>query len=296
MNREDLIKKWLDHNLNAEEKNAFEALDDHADIVKLTESLKGFKAPDYNTIEEFENIKTKLNTQKTTSIIKPLLRLAAVLLIGFSVFYFTSNLDTNITTTIAQQTTIDLPDASTVKLNASSKLSYNKNKWETNREVYLEGEAFFRVAKGSTFDVKTKHGLVQVLGTEFNVKQYDNFFEVTCFEGLVAVTYNNESLNLKPGNRFKVIDNKVITSETEAATKPSWTASESSFESVPLKYVIDELQRQYPITIDNNSINTEQLFTGSFTHNDLDLALKSITLPLNITYSKNDTVIILKRE
>lgn len=64
MNREDLIKKWLDHNLNAEEKNAFEALDDHADIVKLTESLKGFKAPDYNTIEEFENIKTKLNTKK----------------------------------------------------------------------------------------------------------------------------------------------------------------------------------------------------------------------------------------
>lgn len=296
MNREDLIKKWLDHNLNAEEKNAFEALDDHADIVKLTESLKGFKAPDYNTIEEFENVKTKLNTQKTTSIIKPLLRLAAVLLIGFSVFYFTSNLDTNITTTIAQQTTIDLPDASTVKLNASSKLSYNKNKWETNREVYLEGEAFFKVAKGSTFDVKTKHGLVQVLGTEFNVKQYDNFFEVTCFEGLVAVTHNNESLKLKPGNRFKVIDNKVITSETEAATKPSWTASESSFKSVPLKYVIDELQRQYPITIDNNSINTEQLFTGSFTHNDLDLALKSITLPLNITYSKNDTVIILKRE
>lgn len=225
-----------------------------------------------------------------------MLRLAAVLLIGFSVFYFTSNLDTNITTTIAQQTTIDLPDASTVKLNASSKLSYNKNKWETNREVYLEGEAFFKVAKGSTFDVKTKHGLVQVLGTEFNVKQYDNFFEVTCFEGLVAVTYNNESLNLKPGNRFKVIDNKVIKSETEAATKPSWTASESSFKSVPLKYVIDELQRQYPITIDNNSINTEQLFTGSFTHNDLDLALKSITLPLNITYSKNDTVIILKRE
>lgn len=296
MNREDLIKKWLDHNLNAEEKKAFEALDDHADIVKLTESLKGFKAPDYNTIEEFENVKTKLNTQKTTSIIKPLLRLAAVLLIGFSVFYFTSNLDTNITTTIAQQTTIDLPDASTVKLNASSKLSYNKNKWETNREVSLEGEAFFKVAKGSTFDVKTKHGLVQVLGTEFNVKQYDNFFEVTCFEGLVAVTYNNESLKLKPGNRFKVIDNKIITSETEAATKPSWTASESSFKSVPLKYVIDELQRQYPITIDNNSINTEQLFTGSFTHNNLDLALKSITLPLNITYSKNDTVIILKRE
>jgi Fe2+-dicitrate sensor, membrane component len=65
-----------------------------------------------------------------------------------------------------------------VNLNSSSQLSYSKNKWDSKREVTLNGEAFFKVSKGSTFDVITLNGKVSVLGTQFNVKQRENYFEV----------------------------------------------------------------------------------------------------------------------
>ena len=154
MNREDLIKKWLDHNLNLEEQTAFEALDDYEDLVKLSKSLKGFKAPGYKEEPEFKNIKTLLKSKSNSNWLRPLLKVAAVLLFGLSVFYYNSKLNTTIETLVAQQTIIELPDASKVELNALSNLTYNKSKWDKKRQVILDGEAFFRVAKGAKFDVK----------------------------------------------------------------------------------------------------------------------------------------------
>ena len=296
MNREDLIKKWLDHNLNLEEQTAFEALDDYEDLVKLSKSLKGFKAPGYKEEPEFKNIKTLLKSKSNSNWLRPLLKVAAVLLFGLSVFYYNSKLNTTIETLVAQQTLIELPDASKVELNALSNLTYNKSKWDKKRQVILDGEAFFRVAKGAKFDVKTNQGIVSVLGTEFNVKQRENYFEVTCFEGLVAVTYNKNTVKLKPGNRFAVIDGEIIANEKENKTQPSWTKSESAFTNRPFKFVINEFQRHYNIKIETNKVDTELLFTGGFPHKDIDLALKSITLPLGITYSKTKTVIVLKGE
>jgi hypothetical protein len=44
MNREELIKKWLDNNLNSEERNAFEKLEDYTELIQLDSALKAFKA------------------------------------------------------------------------------------------------------------------------------------------------------------------------------------------------------------------------------------------------------------
>ena len=296
MNREDLIKKWLDHNLNPEEQIAFEALEDYKDLVKLSESTKEFSAPEYKKDTEFISLEKQLKSRLASNWLKPLLKFAAVLILGMSVFYYTSKLNTTIDTLVAQQTSIELPDASKVELNALSSLTYNKSKWDKKRQVILEGEAYFKVAKGAKFDVKTNQGIISVLGTEFNVKQRENYFEVTCFEGLVAVTYNKNTVKLRPGNRFAVIDGEIIANEKENKTQPSWTKSESAFTNRPFKFVINEFQRHYNIKIETNKVDTELLFTGGFPHKDIDLALKSITLPLGITYSKTKTVIVLKGE
>ncbi len=296
MQREELIKKWLDHNLSSEEQKAFERLEDYKQIVRLNTSLQNFKAPDYSVDSELETVKNKLNKNTQKQWLKPLLKLVAVLVVGFGVYYFTADDNVKIDTLIAQQKDVTLPDASSVKLNAVSELQYSHGNWDNTREVFLNGEAFFKVAKGAKFDVKTKNGIVSVLGTEFNVKQRNSVFEVTCFEGSVAVTYNNENITLKPGQKFAVIDGKIIANEKEKNRIPKWTANESSFSSRPLRLVINELQRQYDITVKLDDVDDSQLFTGSFTHNNLDLALKSITLPLGINYSKTNDVIVLKNE
>jgi hypothetical protein len=65
---------------------------------------------------------------------------------------------------------------------------------------------------------------------------------------------------------------------------------------MPYKEVIAEFERQYNVAINANTIDTTQLFTGSFAHNNIDIAIKAITLPLHLTYSKTNSTITLKRE
>ena len=59
---------------------------------------------------------------------------------------------------------------------------------------------------------------------------------------------------------------------------------ESSFKSVPLKYVLDEFERQHDIAVETQNIDLEQLFTGTFSNSDTNLALKSISVPSQIKF------------
>mgnify|MGYP003631076703 FL=1 len=298
MNREELIKKWLDNNLSTRELNAFKQLKDYKNLIQMNTALKDFKSPQFFIENNYKTLKSKLkpNDSKTNQWFKPLLRLAAILALGFSIYYYTTTLDAKFNTNIAQQTTIKLPDTSTVNLNANTTLTFNEKHWSKNREVRLYGEAFFKVAKGQKFDVITDEGLVSVLGTQFNVKQRQSHFEVTCYEGLVAVTHNNKTVKLKPGFTFQIIDGKLLANEKENTAQPSWLRGESSFKSVPLKYVISEFENQYNLKITTDNVDTSRLFTGSFTHKNLELALQSVTKPLNLSYDKSGKSILLKRE
>ena len=71
---------------------------------------------------------------------------------------------------------------------------------------------------------------------------------------------------------------------------------ESNFKETPLKHVIAELENYYELSVAVDDADAERIFTGSFTHKNLDLALQSITIPLNLSYSKSGTSIVLKRE
>ncbi|WP_317192054.1 FecR family protein [Snuella sedimenti] len=297
MDREFLISKWLNNDLNDQELEAFKALEDYDDLMKLTHSLQAFKADDYDTSKELERTLSAIrSSKKQTSWLKSFMRIAAILVICFGIYHYTTTLDTSVSTTMAQKTTISLPDASSVTLNAKSSIVFNKKSWKHERDIRLEGEAFFKVAKGETFNVITKSGTVTVYGTQFNVKQRKNYFEVICYEGLVGVTHNSQETKLKPGDSFLIIDGKLIAKEKESQPSPSWLHNESTFKSLPYKEVLAEFERQYNVNITTKNIDTKQLFSGSFAHNNLDVALQSITLPLQVTYSKVNNTIILTRE
>ena len=296
MNREELIKKWLDNDLSSEELKAFNALDDAQELNKLSNSIRAFKAPEYDTSEVFTSIKQTIASSQTKPSInwtKQLLRIAAIFVIGFSLYYYTTTLDTNISTTIAEKTSIELPDASMVTINALTDISFNTKQWQSKRIVKLNGEAYFKVAKGAKFDVETPSGIVSVLGTQFNVKYRDNLFEVVCYEGSVNVNFNATNTILKPGDSFLLLDGKIIATEKENTQNPSWINNQSYFKSMPLSYVLNEFERQYNITIESQQIDTKQVYTGSFVHDNMELALKSITLPLNIKFSKKDSSTIV---
>ena len=298
MNQEELLYKWLNHELDAEELEAFKKLEEYDALMKLSNGTKGFKAPEYNTSDELQAVLLRIQPKKSRkkNWLPIAMSIAAVFVFCVGFYYYSTTLDTTFKTLASQKETIELPDASSVTLNAMSKLSFNESNWNDNREVLLNGEAYFKVAKGSKFEVKTANGIVTVLGTQFNIKQRNDYFEVVCYEGLVKVNYDTYHVNLTPRNRFLIRDGKLITTEKETISAPSWIKNYSRFKSIPFKEVLAEFERQYDLKIDLKSVDGSQLFTGSFTHEDLETALKSITLPLQLTYSKTNRTITLKRD
>ena len=129
------------------------------------------------------------------------LQVAAVFLAGFTVSWFIFKVFpaaeenvrayNEIVTPLGSRTTINLSDGSEVILNAGSKLRYPRNFSRKNREVYLEGEAFFNIHKDAAnkFLVITPYMNIKVYGTRFNIKAYatDRTVETTLVEGRISV-------------------------------------------------------------------------------------------------------------
>ncbi|MCB0465875.1 MAG: FecR family protein, partial [Aequorivita sp.] len=284
--------------LNDSEKEAFEKLDDFEINQAIIENAGYFKVSNFSEIDNFETFKKRYNSHKKPvkklQWLNPLLKIASVLVIAFGLYFilFQNNI-TQVKTAAGEKITLALPDESQVVLNALSSIQYNPKKWNKKRSLSLDGEAYFKVAKGEKFDVVTENGVVTVVGTQFNVKNRPNFFEVKCFEGSVSVVSDTIKRLLHPGQTYRITNHKFSEGTTASAT-PKWTANMSDFESVPFKEVLAEMERQYNIKIINKNVNVDRLFTGGFVHHDLENALISITQPMNMTYelSSSNQVII----
>mgnify|MGYP006402097109 FL=1 len=286
--QENYLAKWLSGELSEQELREFEASEAYASFQKLKEASSGLQAPDFDVDQALLRFKEE-HMAKAPKVIslnpfRKFLRVAAVIAILLTGSYFYINsLNEKVTTGFAERSEVILPDNSELFLNADSRISYSEKNWDNQRNIKLDGEAFFKVAKGKKFTVSTEQGTVTVLGTQFNVENRKGIFEVTCYEGLVSVTHNGKEIKLPAGNSYVVINGKQVTG-TPKGTQPSWMNNESSFESIPLKYVFAELERQFDVQVNTENINTDLLFTGSFNNTDLNMALKSISTPSQTRY------------
>ena len=286
--QENYLAKWLSGELSEQELQEFEASEAYASFQKLKEASSGLQAPDFDVDQALLRFKEEHMAKEPKVIslnpFRKFLRVAAVIAILLTGSYFYINsLNEKVTTGFAERSEVILPDNSELFLNADSRISYSEKNWDNQRNIKLDGEAFFKVAKGKKFTVSTEQGTVTVLGTQFNVENRKGIFEVTCYEGLVSVTHNGKEVKLPAGNSYVVINGKQVTGTPEG-TQPSWMNNESSFESIPLKYVFAELERQFDVQVNTENINTDLLFTGSFNNTDLNMALKSISTPSQTRY------------
>lgn len=302
MKKEKEILKWLNGELSAEEIEDLKQSEDFETIEKIAHYSAHLATPKVDAREALASLKSRKLTKKEPKVRTLHFRTffkvaAAVVVLLTSAYFLFFNSTQSFETGIAQTKSFQLPDNSEVLLNASSKITFNEKNWDKKRDLTLEGEAYFQVQKGKTFSVKTADGVVKVLGTHFDVKQRDNYYEVSCYEGLVSVTYNNTTVKLPPGKSFRVINKQIEKTDDFDAQTPSWLQKESSFTRVPLNQVIAELERQYDIKIETQGIDTSKLFTGGFTHTNQKTALESITIPLQLSYTiKGKTVTLYQYE
>jgi transmembrane sensor len=296
MKEKDLFKMWLNHELEKEALEAFEQSDAFNGFKKLHKAAQHFKTPAFNVVNNYDSISTALDKkkQKPIAIFRIVSGLAAVFIALFGLFYFFNTPSTS--TYVAEngeRKEVVLPDTSKVILNAASSISFDENSWDNSRELILDGEAYFKVAKGKIFRVTTSQGTVTVLGTQFIVKNRPDFFEVVCYEGAVKVNVKNETYKLTLGNSIRIQNNEIKKSNI-LAKQPSWLGSKSIFSDIPLANVLNEMERQYNITFINTSIDTSVRYSGNFTHNNLNTALQSITIPLNLEFEINGRKVLLK--
>lgn len=300
MGKEDIIQKWLNDTLSETEKKSFEQSEDYKVLTTIWEELKVAQAPAFYTEKELKKFKhtRKSSEEISVSWMKPWMRIAAsfllVSLLGYFLYQYSfSNSRVKLSD---YQTEFFLPDSSIVILNKDSELSYSEEDWQENREVQLLGEAFFKVKTGSKFDVETSEGLVSVVGTEFTVQQRKSFFQVSCHEGRVSVSTKSDTTLLVEGKAYQLKKNKSLVYEIPKLKAPSWLHGESSFYKVPLTIVIQELERQYDVSINSREISLDGTYTGSFPHQNLKLALDAVIIPSGYSYEISDNKVRLLGE
>tara|TARA_Y100001972_G_scaffold127014_2_gene182489 strand:- start:1701 stop:2600 length:900 start_codon:yes stop_codon:yes gene_type:complete len=295
-NDDTFLARWLNNELSPKEKADFEASEAFKTYEKIIAGTNLFESPqNYKADEMLEAIMTSKQDAVNGSRRNWFYGIAAtivLLIIGYLAFDQLN--EVSYTAQNGEKTTIELPDGSTVALNAGSEISHDRWNWSDNRSVYLNGEAFFDVVKGSTFKVETTMGSVTVLGTEFNVKVSGNYFEVACYEGSVRVQTSSDSTILKAFEGFRQIQNQTK-SVAVKQSEPTWINNESTFDNIPAEYVMEELEKQYNLQF-KGQIPSGKRFTGSFPHDDQEVALKIVLDALQIDYQVIGNTVELKRK
>ncbi|MEQ1587945.1 MAG: FecR domain-containing protein [Cyclobacteriaceae bacterium] len=299
MKNQDYIEKWLAGTLNEEEKSLFEKTDEFKSLQRMDRALLLFKPAPFNEDAAYENLKAR--REKVARVVQlnwsVVMKIAAVLVVAIgsylylSTSYFAAK-EELYQTGIGQTREIALPDKSVVTLNAMSSISFSRNTWNAERKITLEGEAFFAVVKGGSFQVSTEAGVVTVLGTQFNVKDRDGFYEVTCYEGRVQVAVAGDPVQLTAQQSYREIEKIATDAPVELTETPSWFRNESSFQRVPFREVLNELERQYDVRIKTLDVDVTQSFTGKFPNTDLTTALQSVTVPFGLSYKANGKEIV----
>lgn len=161
-------------------------------------------------------------------------------------------------TNIAEVKQLELSDGSKVWLNAKSSLRYTDSFGIQSRDVYLDGQAYFEIARDTRkpFIVHANSWQVTVLGTHFDIFDYkeDNDVAVSVLAGKVAVRSIKKSAApsiIHPGQALKYDKNKdaLNTGRFSPADRPTWIRKEVVFYHTTMGEVANYIQRNYGFTV-----------------------------------------------
>ena len=199
-----------------------------------------------------------------------------------------------------QKSSVTLPDGSHVWLNSASRITYTSDFNKKNRNITLEGEAYFDVAKNKKipFVVNASEMSITAVGTEFNVRNYSDEDEVctTLVEGKViastlgcdiSLTYGQEAvLNRNSGEMsFAVV--------SDLNHMVPWRSNEILLDGESLDNLSRILSRMYNVDVyfENDSIKT-YTYTGLIRNNSLQNVLELVSNTSPVAYGIYDDKIV----
>ena len=201
-------------------------------------------------------------------------------------------------------TSLTLPDGTLVFLNSESTLSYPSRFDSDTRNVTLQGEAYFEVAKNKKipFFVNTEINRVKVVGTHFNVCAYkgSNEFETTLIEGIVdiyPIGSDQVITRLTKDEFFGSYNGKYKKTTLPSYEYLRWKEGLYCFDDAPFNSLLNKLEKYYNVNISVRNLNIlNYRCTGKFKEQDgIEHILKVIQKDHKFTYSINeekDSIII----
>jgi ferric-dicitrate binding protein FerR (iron transport regulator) len=244
-----------------------------------------------------------------------LLRIAAVFLIMIISIYmliqFYNNSNYKLNEIIVANTKMEkltLPDGTQLTLDAGSSFLYPMQFVDDKREVYLDGEGYFDVTPNTKnpFIIKTNDAVIQVIGTKFNVRAWKESNKITVAVTEGKVSFKPKNIN-DPQAEVKISNSQVsemkkngfptLPRETDINIHLAWINREMYFQSVPLKEVLDQLERWYNLKFElpNNSFALNRV-TVFIENKKIEEILDVIALMNNLRYKKDGFKFIFYQE
>lgn len=192
-----------------------------------------------------------------------------------------------------QKSTIFLPDGTVVSLNSSSTIIYPAEFITDVREISLNGEAFFKVARDSKpFVVKMNNLEAKVLGTSFNARSFasSDDYSISLVTGQVEVypTDNyDKHIILNPGEKISlnVDDKTLLKSNFSYDEEILWKDGILYFKNTPFREAIARMEQWYGVNfIVDKWPDEEYKVTGKFDNESLESVLSSMSFTLRFQY------------
>jgi transmembrane sensor len=198
---------------------------------------------------------------------------------------------------------MNLDDGSFVHMNSVSTIIYPNKFAENNREIEIEGEAYFEVQRDETrpFNIKVKDYSVEVLGTSFNIQAYEgeDEFSVTVESGTVKVNLGEHGKNSSTLEKDQKLIYNPTTNVTEiidvkSDEEISWRKGILKFDATPMAKVEKTIERWYGIDlVVSNSNLYDKAITGIHKNENLKSVIETITYATGSEYTiKNNSIII----
>jgi ferric-dicitrate binding protein FerR (iron transport regulator) len=284
-----------------------EMYDEYMIIWDLSKPKKD-TVPSFNAETAADKFKASLKQApkaKKVSLFPKIMKIAAVFVVlTVAGFFLTQYLGlneneafVNVTSLEDQQNKVNLKDGSNIILaKGGSVLTYSEKFNESNRNVALDGKAYFDIAKDKSkpFIITTDLAQVSVLGTKFTVNTLeDGLIEVIVEEGSVSLSplTSSKSITLKAGE--KGIFNNVTKQLYKRVTninQMAWATHKLSFKNKQFSDVIRDLQSYYEVEI---AITDDRIlechYTSLFVDEDIDDILETIATAYKFSIRSNDS-------
>ena len=260
---------------------------------------------DVDALKEMAPVSHSGRTGIVRTIVKAAIGVAAAVAIFFTATWLSDyrmqkELSRNLITATAlpgQIVSMGLPDGTSVQLNSGATMYYPAMFKGKEREVRLEGEAFFEVAHDSKkpFIVKTFASDIKVLGTKFNVNADRNAgeFSVTLAEGSVQVSSLADSgriIVMKPDEKVYMADGKLMVKRTKVKDEIRWKDGIIDIDGLDFDELMDKLEMAFgvDIVIDRETLPEFKYTGGRLRVSDgIEYALNVLGNGADFTWSKD---------